>query len=258
MQNNIFSKKDLEDFINSLLKKSTKIVKQYFRTSFNIELKSDHSPVTIADKKIEEMMREEIMRSLPDHGILGEEFGIYQPQASYQWILDPIDGTKSFICGVPTFGTLIALLKEGIPQIGAIHLPVLDELLIGDGKTTEMNGRRVKMRECSKLSDAVLLTTDHVQIAEYKNIDNFNQLIKKVSLYRTWGDCFGYYLLASGYADIMVDPVMSKWDSMALIPIINGANGRITDYEGNDPVSGNSIVAANARLHENVVHILNS
>lgn len=241
-----------------LIQKSNPIIRKYFQGQIAVEIKSDQTPVTIADKKVEEMMRELIMQYYPAHGIVGEEFGNYQPEASYQWILDPIDGTKSFIHGMPTFGTLIALIKNNHPLIGTINLPILDKLLIGDNTKTELNGKIVSFRECSNLSSAVLLTTDHLHIGQYRNMTYFEKLMKKVKIYRTWGDCFGYYLLATGYADIMVDPIMSVWDMMALIPVIKGAGGIITDYYGEDPTKGNSIVAANTQLHSQVISILNS
>ncbi|MEI7811704.1 MAG: histidinol-phosphatase [Ignavibacteria bacterium] len=245
-------------FAKLLASESSKIIKNYFRTSFNVEIKSDESPVTIADKKAEEIMRELIMKEYPEHGILGEEFGKYNENAEYQWILDPIDGTKSFICGTVTFGTLIALLKNGEPVLGVINQPVLSEFLIGDNQTAMLNNVRVACRNCSSLSAAVLLTTDHLNIARYQNAAKFDKLTKKVKLYRNWGDCYGYYLLATGYADIMIDPVMSVWDSMALIPVIRGAGGIITDYHGNNVVTGNSIAASVMNIHNEVIDILNS
>ncbi len=258
MRQDILDIRDFKKFMKLLIQKSNSIIRKYFQSQITVEIKSDQTPVTIADKKVEEMMRELIMQHYPGHGILGEEFGNYQPEASYQWILDPIDGTKSFIHGMPTFGTLIALMKDNHPLIGTINLPILDKLLIGDNTKTELNGKMVSFRECSDLSSAVLLTTDHLHIEHYRNITHFEKLMKQVKLYRTWGDCFGYYLLATGYADIMVDPIMSVWDTMALIPVIKGAGGNITDYYGKDPVRGNSIVAANNQLHSQVISILNS
>jgi histidinol phosphatase-like enzyme (inositol monophosphatase family) len=258
MRQEILDIRDFKKFMKLLIQKSNSIIRKYFQSQIAVEIKSDQTPVTIADKKVEEMMRELIMQHYPGHGILGEEFGNYQPEASYQWILDPIDGTKSFIHGMPTFGTLIALMKDNHPLIGTINLPILDKLLIGVNTKTELNGKIVRFRECSDLSSAVLLTTDHLHIEQYRNIAYFEKLMKQVKLYRTWGDCFGYYLLATGYADIMVDPIMSVWDTMALIPVIKGAGGSITDYYGKDPARGNSIVAANNQLHHQVISILNS
>jgi histidinol phosphatase-like enzyme (inositol monophosphatase family) len=250
--------KEYKRFAQNLAEISAKIIKGYFRTNITIDTKSDQSPVTIADKKAEELMRETIMETFPEHGIIGEEFGSHNENSEYQWILDPIDGTKSFICGALSFGTLIALTKNGNPILGVINQPVLNECLIGDNETAELNGVIVKVRNTKVLSDSVLLTTDHLDIKKYQDINKFNNLIQKVKLYRNWGDCYGYYLVATGFADIMIDPVMSVWDSMALIPVIRGAGGAITDYHGNNPVVGKSIIAAGStEVHKEVISILN-
>lgn len=236
---------------------SGEIIKSYFRTDLNVDSKMDNSPVTIADKNAEDTMREEIIKHFPDHGILGEEFGEFNPKADYKWILDPIDGTKSFICGSIIFGTLIALLKNGHPILGVINQPVLNEFLIGDNESAFLNNNKVNMRKCSNIEESVLLCTDYLNIEKYQNIEKFNLLIRKVNIFRNWGDCYGYYLLATGFADIMIDPIMSPWDSMALIPIIKGAGGDITDYQGKDPVKGKSIIASNKILHPQVIEALN-
>jgi len=249
--------KEFKKFATNLTDISGKNIKQYFRNNFSVELKSDDSPVTIADKTTEEKLRELIMKEYPDHGILGEEFGKHNEGAEYQWILDPIDGTKSFICGAVTFGTLIALMKNNEPVLGVFHQPILNELLIGDNLTTELNGNKVEINDVVSIDKAVLLTTDHFAIGEYQNLDKFEALAKKVKLYRQWGDCYGYYLVASGFAQIMMDPIMSIWDSMALIPIINGAGGIITDYQGKNPITGQSIIAATPNLHKEVISMLN-
>ena len=233
------------------------VIRSYFRTKIKIDSKSDLSPVTIADKKAEELMREEIMKKFPDHGIIGEEFGKHNEDSKYQWVLDPIDGTKSFICGAVTFGTLIALTYKGEPVLGVINQPILKEYLVGDNKSARLNDVNVNVRKVEDLSDAVLLTTDHLNIGRYQSQKKFDELIKKVKLYRNWGDCYGYYLVATGFADIMIDPIMNVWDSMALIPIIKGAGGIITDYKGSNPVNGNSIVASTAVIHSQVIKILN-
>ncbi|MFH1197455.1 MAG: histidinol-phosphatase [bacterium] len=247
----------IKNFSRVLAEESGKIIRQYFRSEIAVESKADESPVTIADKKAEEEMRELIMKEFPTHGIIGEEFGNHNESAEYKWVLDPIDGTKSFICGAVTFGTLIALMKNGKPILGVINQPVLNEFLIGDNLTSELNGKLVQVRECSNLSSAVLLTTDHLNIDQFQNLTKFENLMRKVKLYRQWGDCYGYYLLATGYADIMIDPIMSLWDLMALIPVVKGAGGVITDYRGNDAVKGNSIVASGGKIHREVIKILN-
>jgi myo-inositol-1(or 4)-monophosphatase len=249
---------EFKKFSHELAVQSAGIIKKYFRKNINVESKSDSSPVTVADKKAEEKMRELISRRYPEHGIIGEEFGRVNEKAEYVWVLDPIDGTKSFICGAFSFGTLIALLQNGNPILGVYNHPILNDFLIGDNETTKINNVDTAIYERKSLSDAVLLTTDHLSIEKYQNIEKFNKLIKKVKLYRNWGDCYGYYLLATGYADIMIDPIMSPWDSLALIPIIRGAGGTITDYQGNDPVKGNSIIAASSSIHSVVISTLNS
>ncbi len=250
--------KELTPFLILLSDESASIIRRYFRTSISVENKLDLSPVTIADKLAEEKMRTLIQKEFPSHGIIGEEFGSENSDAEYVWVLDPIDGTKSFISGALSFGTLVALLKNGKPIIGVINHPILNELLVGDNQSCLLNGSKTQIRNCPKISEATLLTTEHFNIGKYQNQKKFDELVNKVKLYRNWGDCYGYYLLATGYADIMIDPIMSIWDSMALIPIINGADGMITDYQGNDPIIGNSIVASNKYIHLDVIKILNS
>ena len=248
---------NFKSFAKHLSIVSGTVINSYFRSGVKVDSKSDSSPVTIADKKAEELMREEIMKKFPDHGIIGEEFGKHNESSDYQWILDPIDGTKSFICGAVTFGTLIALTFKGNPILGVINQPVLKEFLIGDNNFTELNGNKVRVRETNNLSDAVLLATDHFGIGEYFNQEKFNELAKQVKLYRNWGDCYGYYLVATGFADIMIDPIMSIWDSMALIPVIKGAGGIINDYKGEDAISGTSIVASTPGIHSEIIKALN-
>ena len=249
---------EYQNFCKSLAEVSSEIIKKYFRTEIKVESKSDNSPVTIADKKAEEVMRELIVKHFPEHGIIGEEFGETNKEADYKWILDPIDGTKSFICGAYSFGTLIGLLKNDEPILGVYHHPILNDFLIGDNSETRINDVKTTVRNCDDLKNAVLLTTDHLNIEKYQNLDKFNQLVKKVKLYRNWGDCYGYYLLATGYADIMIDPIMSQWDLLPLVPIINGAGGIITDYHGNDPVKGKSAVASSKQIHSSVISLLNN
>ncbi len=248
---------EFSKFCKLLTEVSGKNIKKYFRNKFTIESKSDDSPVTIADKSTEEKLREIIMKEYPDHGILGEEFGLYNEKAEYQWVIDPIDGTKSFICGTVTFGTLIALLKNGEPILGIFHQPILNEFLIGDNSNTYLNNEIVKVNEVESIDQAVMLTTDHLAFEEFKNLPKFENLMRKVKLYRQWGDCYGYYLVASGFAQIMIDPIMSVWDTMALIPIIRGSGGIITDYYGGDPAKGESIIASTPNIHRSVIEILN-
>jgi histidinol-phosphatase len=248
---------EFKSFAKHLAVETGNIIRSYFRTEIKIDSKKDSSPVTIADKKSEELMRYEIEKEFPDHGIIGEEFGSYNKHAEYKWVLDPIDGTISFISGAITFGTLIALMKNDQPILGVIHQPILNELLIGDNNSAELNDKKIKVRNCEELSSAVLLTTDVLNIEKYRDLNKFMSLARKVKTLRYWGDAYGYYLVASGFADIMIDPIMNFWDFAALIPITKGAGGVITDMQGNDPLKGNSIVAASPEIHKQVIRMLN-
>ena len=172
-------------------------------------------------------------------------------------VLDPIDGTKNFVTGTPLFGTLIALLKDGQPLVGAINNPILDEFLVGDGTQTWLNGSPVKVRACESIEKSTLLVTSHWNVENHRNREAFDTLSRRAKLYRSWGDCYGYYLIATGYADIMIDPAMYVWDVAALIPIIRGAGGTITDYLGGDPMAGEGAVATAGPLHAEVIRVLN-
>jgi histidinol phosphatase-like enzyme (inositol monophosphatase family) len=222
-----------------------------------VESKADKSPVTVADRGAEEMMRAMIKKRYPEHGIIGEEYGSERADAEFVWMLDPIDGTKSFITGVPLWGTLIALLHQGQPILGCIHQPVLQQLLVGDGTTTTLNGRPTRVRPCARLADATILTSDTLNFAKYQNGAACERLAKQAKLFRTWGDCYGYLLVASGLADVMLDPIMNPWDIAALIPIIRGAGGVITDWKGGAPFPAESTVAASPELHAQVIATIN-
>ena len=224
-----------------------------------VELKADQSPVTAADRGAEELMRGLIAKKFPSHGVIGEELGPDRPDAEFVWVLDPIDGTKSFISGVPLWGTLIALLHEGRPVLGAIHQPVLRQLMLGDGASTTLNGRAVRTRACASLAAATLLTSDPLNPSKYQNGPAFDALARRARLVRTWGDAYGYLLLASGWADIVCDPVMNPWDIAALVPVIRGAGGIITDWQGAAPYPATSTVASgNAALHAEAITALNT
>ena len=248
---------ELVDFVARLAAESGTLIRKYYRSGYRVESKLDSTPVTVADRAAEERMRELIIQTYPDHGILGEEYGHHKPDAAFQWVLDPIDGTKNFISHGYLFGTLIALTVQGRPLLGAIHSPLVQDLLIGDGQQTLLNGEPVGVRSCDRLEDAVLLTTDPFSPARYHDGPAFERLARRVKRFRTWGDCHGYYMVAVGGADIMTDPVVNYWDRVALVPIIRGAGGRITDWRGGDPIHGDGVVATNGLLHDEVIRCLN-
>lgn len=245
-------------FVQKLADKSAAIITPYFaNNNLEVEMKSDETPVTHADRNAEKVMRDLINREYPTHGIIGEEFGEENPDAEFVWVIDPIDGTKSFASGCPLFGTLIGLLHEGRPAIGAINQPILNQFCYGDGSHTTCNGKPVRFRPTSQIQNVSLLTTDLKDIFLHQSGARFDNLAKRVKMFRTWGDCYGYLLIATGWADVMVDPIMNPWDFLPIIPIINGANGTITAWDGSDPLQGNSIVAANKIIHSRVIEILN-
>ena len=250
---------EFETFFHELLDLARDTIRPiYFSSDLEVESKLDDTPVTFADRETERLLRIEIEKRYPEHGIIGEEYGTTREDAEFVWVLDPIDGTKSFVGGVPLFGTLIALMQNGQPILGAIDQPILDQRIIGDGKVTRLNGEQVFLRKPTSLDRATLLTTDPLEPAKQHDPKGWDALTSQVHLYRTWGDCYGYLLLASGKADIMVDPIVEKWDLLSLIPIIRGAGGIITDWHGEDPVTGISIIAAHPDLHGEVLNTLHS
>ena len=254
---NVLYLKEFEDFIKELSRESAKAILQYFRKNLDIHIKKDGSPVTLADKKAEEIIRDSIMRKFPEHGIIGEEFGNYKEDSDYVWILDPIDGTKSFICGAVTFGTLISLTHKKKPVLGAFYQPVLDQFLIGNNEIAKLNGEKVRVSQIEDISKARLLTTDVFSIKKFQKEKPFENLVEQVGYFRGLGDCYGYYLLATGFAEIMIDPILSIWDSMALLPIIRGAGGVVSDYHGNENIEMKSLVASVPGLHKKIISILN-
>lgn len=245
------------EFATELARAAGRIIVEHFRSgAIAVDTKPDGSIVTAADRGAEELLRTMIKEEHPDHGIVGEEFGAENTEAEHVWTLDPIDGTISFVSGVPLFGTLIGLLEEGQPVLGVIYQPILDELMIGTEGRTTLNDRVVGIRHCDSIADATLLTTDPNLVDRFQDPARFDDLRRRAAMTRTWGDCYGYLMLASGRADIMADPVMNRWDLIPLIPIVRGAGGVITDWHGDDPVDGNSIVAAGPDLHPQVLSIL--
>jgi histidinol phosphatase-like enzyme (inositol monophosphatase family) len=218
-----------------------------------VETKADATPVTEADRGAEALMRQLIQARFPEHGILGEEYGPERTDADWVWVLDPIDGTKSFVAGVPLWGTLIALLHQGQPVLGAIHQPLLGELMIGDGQVTTLNDRPVRVRPTRDLAEALFLTTDTESLARRMGAAA-TATLDRARLVRTWGDCYGYLLLAAGRADVMLDPIMNPWDIAALVPIVRGAGGVITDRAGQAPYPAESTLAATTpELHAAVL-----
>jgi histidinol phosphatase-like enzyme (inositol monophosphatase family) len=223
------------------------------------ETKRDGTPVTAADKAAESLLRDRILDRFPDHGILGEEFGETNPGASIRWILDPIDGTRSFQRGVPLFGVLIGVEVEGKPLVGVAHFPALGETVgaaLGHGCT--WNDRPVRVSPVSHLSQAAALTTDPMELLEGPLARGWDRLAREASLVRSWGDAYGHALVATGRAEVMVDPILSPWDAAPFVPILYEAGGRFTDLGGEPRLDGGSGISTNGILHEQVLAILGS
>ena len=249
---------EIRSFVQSLAEESGHIIlAHYLDPSLEVEYKVDDTPVTLADREAESFLRKRIEKVFPEHGIVGEEHGSIREDAEYVWLLDPIDGTKSFVSGVPLFGTIICLKRAGEPIFGAIHQPVLQQLILGDNTQTTLNDKPVVIRKpTGGLDEAIILTTDERDARNRFGLETWVKLTDQAFLSRSWGDCYGYLLLASGKADAMIDPIVNSWDFHAMIPIIRGAGGKITDHNGENPLHGNSIVASHSDLHGEIIKAL--
>ncbi len=228
------------------------VARQYFRTKLDIIAKDDESPVTIADRSIETAMREEIERTFPDHGILGEEHGAVRLDGPAVWVLDPIDGTKAFITGMPLFGTLIACCVDDVPVLGIIDQPIQEERWVGTkGRQSTFNGDPIRVSGKTDLKTATLYSTGPEMFEGTDAEDGFNALRRAVSLTRFGGDCYCHGLLASGFVDLVIEQGLQPYDFCALVPVIEGAGGIMTDWNG-DSLSlssdGRTISAASREL----------
>ncbi|MGE0714179.1 MAG: histidinol-phosphatase [Alphaproteobacteria bacterium] len=228
------------------------VIRPHFRTPVAVDDKADSSPVTIADRDSEAAMRRLIEDAFPDHGILGEEHGSKATDAEFVWVLDPIDGTKAFISGVPVFGTLIALLRDGRPILGVIDQPISRERWVGiSGVGTTLNGRPVHTRACPTLDRATLFATAP-DMFKGADVDAFERLRRSVKLMRWGTDCYATAMVASGFADLVVEASLQPYDYCALVPVIEGAGGIATDWQGR-PLTlgsdGRSAIAGDARAH---------
>lgn len=222
---------------------------RHYRTALEVNSKADGSPVTIADRGAETAVREWITRWFPDDGIEGEELGIIRPEAARRWIVDPIDGTKTFVRGVPLWGTLIAVAERDQVLAGAAYFPVVNEIVAAaSGEGTWWNGSRCAVSSVDRVDRALVLTTDQKFSGDAAKRAAWQRLSDRAALTRTWGDCYGYLLVATGRAEVMVDPVMAPWDSAAFLPIIEEAGGVFTDWSGKRTAFGGSAIATNAAV----------
>lgn len=232
-----------------LARRAGSVALRHFRSALTVESKIDGSPVTIADRSAEEAAREWITRRFPEDGILGEEFGAHLPGAKRRWLIDPVDGTKTFVRGVPLWGTLVAVCEEQAVLAGAAFFPAVDEILGGaPGLGCWWNGSRAQVSSISTVEDATVLTTDERFPRSAEQRDGWRRLAESASVSRSWGDCYGYLLVATGRAEVMVDGIVSPWDSAALFPLITEAGGTFTDWTGSSNAFGPNVIATNAAI----------
>jgi histidinol phosphatase-like enzyme (inositol monophosphatase family) len=239
----------LLEFAVDLARGAGEITLQYFRQKPETSTKSDGSYVTIADREVESYLRKRIGERFPDDGILGEEEGELQGTSGRRWILDPIDGTFAFVHGVPLYGVLIAVEIEGEMKVGVVNIPALGEIVsAAKGLGCFLNGEAACVSKTAGLKDALLLSTSFGRVTEL--------LQERARVSRTWGDCYGYVLVATGRADVMLDPVMNLWDCAPLLPIMEEAGGTFTDWRGVRTVDGGNAVATNGLLFEEVMSLI--
>lgn len=235
------------------------IARRYYSSQYEIEHKQDDSPVTRADREIELFLRESLEKRFPDYSILGEEYGETKKSSAYRWIIDPIDGTKSFVMRTPLFGTMIALECEGELVLGSIYFPIQDQLLIGSAETgTFLNGERCYVSKTANLSEATMIITDPRTLIAPAGNDALVRLSQRVRLVRGFGDCYGYFLVACGLADVMVEPgALAYYDVAPMPPILQGAGGIFSTLKGDLDFSTGQGLAANRVLHEQILRLIN-
>jgi myo-inositol-1(or 4)-monophosphatase len=254
---------DFATFVDKLAGVAGEAIRPFFRTALGVQNKSGtggFDPVTEADRAAETAMRALIRKTFPAHGIIGEEFGDERAGAPYVWVVDPIDGTKSFIAGMPAWGTLIGLLKDGVPVYGMMHQPFIDEFFTGDGASARYRGpageRKLMTRSCAALKDAILFMTSPLLMSDEER-RRFQKVEKAARLSRYGGDCYAYCMVAAGYVDLVIEAGLKPHDVLPLIPIVEGAGGIITDWTGGTATKGGRIIAAgDKRSHEQALKLL--
>lgn len=250
---------ELLDFAIDLARGAGDITLNYFRKHPETSTKSDGSYVTIADREAEAYLRRQIAERFPDDGVLGEEEGEHHGRSGRRWILDPIDGTFAFVHGVPFYGVLIALEIDGEPSVGVVNIPPLNEIVAAaKGCGCFLNGAPARVSSIAKLEDALLLSTNFNVCAQYGFGRAAELLQARAKTSRTWGDCYGYVLVATGRAEVMFDPVMNLWDCAPLLPIMEEAGGTFTDWRGERTVNGGNSIATNGLLFDEVFDVVKS
>ena len=251
------------DFALQISADAARLILSHYRSqTLGVESKADDSPVTVADRGAEQLIRDGLAEQFPDDGILGEEFDDVGGTSGYRWIVDPIDGTKPFIYGIPLFGTLVGIEYDGRMVAGVCRLPALGEVVYaaeGSGtwwKTGDSEPIQARVSDAVNLADARLMFTEPTHDIRCGRAGVLPDLLQRVRLARGWGDCCGHIMVATGRADLAVDPEMSPWDIAALIPILREAGGSCTSWQGEEDVRGGDGVSAAPGLHDEILSIL--
>lgn len=249
------------ELARSAAREAGELTLTYFRRGVDVERKSDDSPVTVADREAEKLLRARIEARFPDDAIVGEEFPAREGTSGWRWILDPIDGTKSFISGVPLYGTMVGVERNARSDIGVVYIPGLDECIwgaVGRGAWHTVAGgepRRAQVSQVASLGQGTFVTSQVDTFARRDALDAFHELEKAAYITRTWGDCYGYLLVATGRAVAMVDPIMNVWDAAALQPIMEEAGGAFTDWSGQPTIHSGEGIGANPGVLAEVLAI---
>jgi histidinol-phosphatase len=249
---------NLLDFAVAIAREAGNLTLKYFRSSFAVETKHDGSEVTIADRETEAHLRRRISQQCPEDGILGEEEKEHAGTSGRCWIIDPIDGTFSFVHRVPMFGVLVALVVEDDPVLGVVNLPATQELVCAArGLGSFWNGKAARVSGTASLSEALVLSSDFGLCEKYGFGPAGERLQRQARARRTWGDCYGYVLVATGRADIMLDPVLNVWDCAPMLPILEEAGGTFTDWKGQRTIEAGNAIATNGKLFDEVMRTVN-
>lgn len=240
-----------------LVREAEEPILSRFRKSIEVVVKRDNSPVTEADREAEALIRRRIAELRPGHGVIGEEHGVSLPEARFQWVVDPIDGTKAFIHGVPLFGTLLALLDRGRPVVGVIHMPALGESLwAARGLGAWLNGERARVSAVSDLGSALLCDGSALTVSRSPWGEAWMRLRGEAGVARGWGDCYGHLLVACGRAEAMLDPVVNIWDVAPMGVILPEAGGRFTALDGREAIDAGNGISSNGTLHASLLEAL--
>ncbi|MGQ9501996.1 MAG: histidinol-phosphatase [Anaerolineae bacterium] len=251
------SLRTLLDFAMDVAWQAGQLTLAYFQTDVDVEWKGDNSPVTVADRGAEKLMRRLIEKRFPSHAIIGEEFGEATRDSKYRWIIDPIDGTRSFVRGVPLYGVLVGLEIDGDAVLGVVYFPALREMVAAArGEGCRWNGRLVHVSNTVSLDQALLLYTDAFDFVKYGYAQVWERLQTATHTQRSWGDCYGHCLVATGRAEVMLDPVLSVWDAAPLLPILQEAGGTFTDWSGTPTIYGANGMSTNGLVFEPILQIL--